>query len=75
MSKKKIISYLILRFLVIFSLVIPTSVLSEKPKTLLSDGPPPKLKQWKGKGTKIEFQSMPTMTVKDFLIGKNQIEK
>jgi len=30
-------------------------------------GPP---KEWKGKGTKIEFQSMPTMTVKDFLNGK-----
>jgi dienelactone hydrolase len=47
--------------LVIFSLVIP--------KTVLSDGPP-KLKQWKGKGTIIEFQSVPSMTVKDFLIGK-----
>ena len=63
MSKKKIISYLILRFLVIFSLVIPTSVLSEKKG-------PPKPREWKGKGTKIEFQSVPSMTVKDFLIGK-----
>jgi dienelactone hydrolase len=61
MSKKKIISYLILHFLVIFSLVIP--------KTVLSDGPP-KPKQWKGKGTIIEFQSVPSMTIKDFLIGK-----
>ena len=61
MSKKKIISYLILNFLVIFSLVIP--------KTVLSDGPP-KPKQWKGKGTIIEFQSVPSMTIKDFLIGK-----
>ena len=58
---KKILTTIILRFLVIFSLVIP--------KTVLSDGPP-KPKQWKGKGTKIEFQSVPSMTVKDFLIGK-----
>jgi len=58
---KKILTTIILHFLVIFSLVIP--------KTVLSDGPP-KLKQWKGKGTIIEFQSVPSMTVKDFLIGK-----
>ncbi len=63
MSKKKIISYLILRFLVIFSLVIPTSVLSEKKG-------PPKPREWKGEGTKIEFQSVPSMTIKDFLEGK-----
>ena len=58
---KKILTTIILHFLVIFSLVIP--------KTVLSDGPP-KPREWKGKGTKIEFQSMPTMTIKDFLIGK-----
>jgi len=63
MSKKKIISYLILRFLVTFILVIPTTLLAQEKG-------PPKLKQWKGKGTIIEFQSVPSMTVKDFLIGK-----
>jgi dienelactone hydrolase len=61
MSKKKITSYLILHFLVIFILVIPTTVLSEGP---------PKPKEWKGPGEKIEFQSVPSMTIKDFLIGK-----
>jgi dienelactone hydrolase len=61
MSKKKITSYLILHFLVIFILVIPTTVLSEGP---------PKPKEWKGPGEKIEFQSVPSMTVRDFLIGK-----
>ena len=61
MSKKKITSYLILHFLVIFILVIPTTVLSSGP---------PKPKQWKGPGEKIEFQSVPSMTIKDFLTGK-----
>ena len=37
--------------------------------TVLSGGHGPP-KEWKGEGTKIEFQSMPTMTVKDFLNGK-----
>jgi len=49
-------------FLLAFNLAIPTTVLSENG--------PPKPKEWKGKGTKIEFQSVPSMTVKDFLIGK-----
>jgi len=40
---------------------VPTTVLSG------GHGPP---KEWKGEGTKIEFQSMPTITVKDFLNGK-----
>ena len=31
-------------------------------------GPPPD-KKWKGKGEVIEFQSMPILTVKDFLNG------
>ena len=31
---------------------------------------PPKPKEWKGKGEKIEFQSIPVITVKDFLTGK-----
>ncbi len=46
--------------LIAFNLVMPTAVLSE--------GPPP-AKEWKGEGTKIEFLSMPTMTIKDFLNG------
>jgi len=49
-------------FLLAFNLAIPTTVLSENG--------PPKPKEWKGKGTKIEFQSVPSMTVRDFLIGK-----
>ena len=52
---------LALALLFISNLVIPTTVLSEK-------GPKPK--QWKGPGEKIEFQSAPSMTIKDFLTGK-----
>ncbi len=63
---KKILTTIILNFLVIFILVIP--------KTVLSDGPP-KLKQWKGKGTIIEFQSVPSMTIRDFLTGKKPNRK
>ncbi len=59
---KKILTTIILHFLVIFSLVIPTTLLAQEKG-------PPKLKQWKGKGTIIEFQSVPSMTIKDFLIG------
>ena len=47
-------------FFLIFNLVMPSKVLSE--------GPPP-AKEWKGEGTKIEFPSMPTMTIKNFLNG------
>jgi len=47
-------------FLFTLNFVIPTAVLSE--------GPPP-AKEWKGEGTKIEFPSMPTMTIKNFLNG------
>ena len=47
--------------LFIFILAIPTTVLSEGH---------PKPKEWKGEGTKIEFQSIPVITVKDFLNGK-----
>ena len=43
-----------------FNLVMPTTVLSEGH---------PKPKEWKGEGTKIEFPSMPTMTIKNFLNG------
>ena len=38
------------------------------PSKVLAEGPPP-AKEWKGEGTKIEFPSMPTMTIKDFLNG------
>ena len=55
--KKILISILVTAFLLITNLVIPTTVLSEGH---------PKPKEWKGEGTKIEFQSMPTMTVKKF---------
>jgi len=63
MSKKKIISYLILNFLVIFILLMPITVLAKDPG-------PPKPKEWKGPGEKIEFQSIPVITMKDFLEGK-----
>ena len=54
---------LALVLLFISNLVIPTTVLSEGPG-------PPTPKEWKGKGEKIEFQTMPTITVRDFLAGK-----
>jgi dienelactone hydrolase len=56
----KLIIILATAFLLIFNFVTPTAVLSE--------GPPP-AKEWKGEGTKIEFPSMPTMTIKNFLNG------
>ena len=34
-----------------------------------ADPGPPKEKKWKGKGEVIEFQSMPILTIKDFLNG------
>ena len=58
---KKILLILVTVFLFVFNLVIPTTVLSEGH---------PKPKEWKGEGTKIEFQSIPVITVKDFLNGK-----
>ena len=58
---KKHIIVLVTAFLLIFNLVIPTTVLSQEG--------PPKDKKWKGEGTVIEFQSMPTMTIKKFLNG------
>ena len=57
----KLIIILATAFLLIFNLVIPTTVLSQEG--------PPKDKKWKGEGTVIEFQSMPTMTIKNFLNG------
>ncbi len=57
----RIINYIFITvFFLIFNLVMPSKVLSE--------GPPP-AKEWKGEGTKIEFPSMPTMTIKKFLNG------
>ncbi len=58
---KKYIIVLVTAFLLIFNFVIPTTVLSEGH---------PKPKEWKGEGKKIEFQSIPVITVKDFLNGK-----
>ena len=58
---KKLIIILVTAFLLISNLVIPTTVLSEGH---------PKPKEWKGEGKKIEFQSIPVITVKDFLNGK-----
>jgi len=51
---KKLILILVTSLLLISNLVIPTTVLS---------------KGWKGEGTKIEFESMPILTMKDFLNG------
>ena len=58
---KKILLILVTVLLLAFNLVIPTTVLSEGH---------PKPKEWKGEGTKIEFQSIPVITVRDFLNGK-----
>jgi len=58
---KILISILVTAFLLVLNLAIPTTVLSEGH---------PKPKEWKGEGTKIEFQSIPVITVKDFLNGK-----
>ena len=58
--KTRIIIF-ITAFLFALNFFIPTTVLS---------GGHPKPKEWKGEGTKIEFQSIPVITVKDFLNGK-----
>ena len=60
---KKHIIILVTAFFLISNLVIPTIVLAQEKG-------PPKPKEWKGEGTKIEFPSMPTLTIKDFLEGK-----
>ena len=59
---KKLIIILVTAFLLIPNLVIQTTVLSREEGA-------PKPKEWKGEGTKIEFQSMPILTMKDFLNG------
>ena len=65
---KKHIIILVTAFLLISNLVIPTTVLAQEKG-------PPKPKEWKGEGTKIEFPSMPTLTIKDFLEGKKPNRK
>ena len=47
----------------IFNLTITTSTTAQEKKEI------PRDKEWKGKGEKIEFQSMPMLTIKDFLNG------
>jgi len=58
--KTRIIIF-ITAFLFILNFLIPTAV--------LSGGPPP-AKKWKGEGEVLEFESIPVITVKDFLNGK-----
>jgi len=65
---RKLFLILVTSFLLISNLIIPSTVLSE-------DKGPPKPKEWKGEGTKIEFPSMPTLTIKDFLEGKKPNRK
>ena len=59
---KKILLILVTALLLISNLATLTAALA-------SDPGPPKEKEWKGKGEKIEFQSMPILTIKDFLNG------
>jgi len=58
--KSRIIIF-ITAFLFVLNFLIPT--------TALSSGPPPD-KKWKGEGEVLEFESIPVITVKDFLNGK-----
>ena len=58
--KSRIIIF-ITAFLFVLNFLIPT--------TVLSSGPPP-AKKWKGEGEVLEFESIPVITVKDFLNGK-----
>ena len=60
---KKFILIFVTAFLFISNLAMPTTLLAQEKG-------PPKPKEWKGEGTKIEFQSIPVITVKDFLNGK-----
>jgi len=55
---KKILTSILVTF---FLFVISTNVLSREEW---------KPKEWKGEGTRIEFPSMPTLTIRDFLQGK-----
>ena len=58
--KSRIIIF-ITAFLFVLNFLIPT--------TVLSSGPPP-AKKWKGEGEVLEFESIPVITVKDFLNGR-----
>ena len=49
--------------------ILTTVFLFVIPATVLSDNGDPPPREWKGEGTKIEFQSMPILTIKDFLNG------
>ena len=60
---KKLLLIFATVLLFVFNLAIPTTVLAQEKG-------PYKPKEWKGEGTKIEFPSMPIMTIKDFLEGK-----
>ena len=64
--KKISSSILSIVFILIFNLIIPTTVLSQ--------GPPP-AREWKGKGTKYNFESIPVITIKNFLNGKKPTKK
>ena len=66
---KKLTIILATTFFLISSFVIPTTVLSGR------DDGPTKPKEWKGEGTKIEFPSMPTLTIRDFFTRKNSRKK
>ena len=61
--KKILILVLVTVFFLVSNLAIPTTLLAQEKG-------PPKPKEWKGEGTKIEFQSIPVITIKDFLEGK-----
>ena len=56
---KKVLTSILVTF---FLFVISTNVLSREEEW--------KPKEWKGEGTRIEFPSMPTLTIRDFLQGK-----
>jgi len=58
---KKLLIILGMAYVLIAHLLLSTTVLSQEEW---------KPKEWKGEGTKIEFQSIPTITIKDFLNGK-----
>ena len=61
--KKILISVLVTIFFLVSNFAISTTLLAQEKG-------PYKPKEWKGEGTKIEFQSIPVITVKDFLEGK-----
>jgi len=63
MNMKKFLLILVTTFFLISNLATLTAALAGDPG-------PPKEKEWKGKGEKIEFQSMPILTIRDFLQGK-----